>query len=798
MKRYLRFLLVLFAVLSSAYCCADFFCVPSSIQTIASEALSDISNDCVFIPSTVYSIAPDAFSDSVKTIYGVSSTAAERFANATGREFVPVDISGLHLTSNYPLFIDANHAFLLEATADCTFGSLEFSYQLFSEDKMIAQADHVVGPVEFSLEREGKYDLIVIADSGFDYKLLCLDNAIEIVPPIQFSQEEFYIDVGETTSVPAQNEDRAITLSEQGNGIYSVSGTEITGCKEGTAQLAAEFTYVNGWTMTGTVTVHVVKPVSSVSIVSEVYEFYPGESLRLSAFIEPDNAVNNDIFWSSSNENTFMIDEYGLLTAVAPGIASIRATSHSGIYSEITVVCIKQVEEIILDGPLFVEVCAQLPLHVRFLPDDTYDNTLSWRSENENIAIVENGVLTGLKPGECLLTATARNGVSSVVRVFVLQPVTEVRLNVSSFTTEIFTPVTLSAAILPESAYDPTILWSSSDDSIATVDASGTVYGLRGGQVLITAAASSGAFAVCEVTISEIKPTSISFNRSFYCLQVGCEQPACVDLKPYEAQNQNLIFLSSDPDVFTVDAKGMIYGVKKGRATLTCISQSNPDVYDSCTVNVILENTLPLEGITIGINPGHQSKAIMKTYPVSPGSSVMKPGCKAGAQGINSKRPEYEVNLDVSLKLQQLLIEGGADVVMTRTTNDAYLTNIERAQILNDANVDMAIQVHCDGSDSASPHGMSAYYRSTGPYTTESKLFADMLLTTMVSETGASNHGLHINNEYMSLNYSTTPAVLVELGYLSNPTEDRLLNSEGYQLQLAQAMYDAICLYFAR
>lgn len=207
---------------------------------------------------------------------------------------------------------------------------------------------------------------------------------------------------------------------------------------------------------------------------------------------------------------------------------------------------------------------------------------------------------------------------------------------------------------------------------------------------------------------------------------------------------------------------------------------------------------LPLSGLVIGINPGHQSTPVNQKVPVAPGSGVKKSAVGVGGRGDYTGVYEYETNLQVSLMLCGLLTELGAEVVMTRTDNDAVLTNIERAQMLNGMHVDMAIQVHCDDSQSHTKSGVSAYYPLKGAYTEESRQFAEILLERLASVTGAKNRGAAASAAYISLNYSETPSVLIEMGYLSNKNEDRLLADDGYRALLAQGMLEAIAEYFGR
>lgn len=207
----------------------------------------------------------------------------------------------------------------------------------------------------------------------------------------------------------------------------------------------------------------------------------------------------------------------------------------------------------------------------------------------------------------------------------------------------------------------------------------------------------------------------------------------------------------------------------------------------------------PLSGIKIGINPGHQKKTIKTLYPIGPGAKKKAYGVKVGAVGRVTRVPEYATNLAVGLVLKDLLEEKGAKVVITRTSNDVSLTNIERTEKMNKAHVDVAIHLHCNGSHKKSRSGLCAYVmkKYERKYYEESKTIAKYLTKAMSEETEATNNGVKTSNSYMSLNYAKTPAVLLEMGYLSNEEEDNLLsNSEKYRKKMAKGIVKGLINYF--
>ena len=429
--------------------------------------------------------------------------------------------------------------------------------------------------------------------------------------------------------------------------------------------------------------------------------------------------------------------------------------------------------------------------------DDPRFRNLRWECSDSSVATFKNGKIKAVKQGQCDISAYTENLLLARCRVIIQIPVKTVKLNAASVQINLYECYELVATLLPGEADDQTLSWASSNEDVATVDENGVVTTLKAGSCTVTATAASGASGSCKLTVKETKMTSFVFNDLFITLHVGDIRELSISASPAIAQNKRLNYSSSAPDVAYVDENGVLHALAIGNTVITGVSQVNSGVSNTCKVFVISENALPFEGVVIGINPGHQKRGINTLYPISPGSSTMKVGCKVGTQGLNTKTPEYVVALDVSLMLRDMLVKNGATVVMTRTDNDAYLTNIQRADILNKASVDAAIQVHCNGGG-ASQYGMSSYYRTSGSWVEEGAWMANCLLKHMLKTTGAKDAGVHVCNTYMSLNYSFTPACLVEMGYLTNAKEELLLINPEYQRKLAQGMYDGLLEYFGR
>lgn len=207
-------------------------------------------------------------------------------------------------------------------------------------------------------------------------------------------------------------------------------------------------------------------------------------------------------------------------------------------------------------------------------------------------------------------------------------------------------------------------------------------------------------------------------------------------------------------------------------------------------------------GHVVCIDPGHQKKVDTSTEPIAPGASVMKMKNPGGAEGVDSRTPEYEINLQISKKIQALLLAAGDTVVMTRENNDVDLTNIDRAQMANAAGADVFVRIHADSADSAGVSGISVQIPKAGYITDQSlidksKTLGGDILDSVVSTAGRRSRGLVPRDDMTGFNWSKVPVVLVETGFLSNPEEDALLNTGAYQDKVAAGVAEGIRRYLA-
>lgn len=206
-----------------------------------------------------------------------------------------------------------------------------------------------------------------------------------------------------------------------------------------------------------------------------------------------------------------------------------------------------------------------------------------------------------------------------------------------------------------------------------------------------------------------------------------------------------------------------------------------------------------LEKIIIGIDPGHQKNADTEQEPVSPSDDQKtKDRMSPGAFGVRSGFAEYEINLAVSLKLVEYLQAAGATVVLSRSSNDVNISNIERAQLMNEAKVDFWIRIHCNSSCYQRTNGalIIAPHKRMEIHDSSVELGKE-ILTGFCAATGAECKGVSYTSTQTGFNWSNAPVATIEMGYLSNPAEDVLLGRESYQNTCARGIFEGIAAYCA-
>jgi N-acetylmuramoyl-L-alanine amidase len=194
------------------------------------------------------------------------------------------------------------------------------------------------------------------------------------------------------------------------------------------------------------------------------------------------------------------------------------------------------------------------------------------------------------------------------------------------------------------------------------------------------------------------------------------------------------------------------------------------------------------------LDPGHDLRANAATEPIGPGSSTRKIKDGGGTSGVVSGLREAELNLRVALRLRPLLERAGVRVVTTRTrTAGTSMGNIARARIANQARAALFLRIHADGSTDRSARGTHTLHPAlrrgwTGDVYSESKRAARLVQAELVRALGFPDRGLQERSDFTGFNWADVPVILAELGFMTNPTEDRLLATSSYQSRAAMGL----------
>ena len=222
------------------------------------------------------------------------------------------------------------------------------------------------------------------------------------------------------------------------------------------------------------------------------------------------------------------------------------------------------------------------------------------------------------------------------------------------------------------------------------------------------------------------------------------------------------------------------------------------------TIPVTPPTVPPADPIIVCIDAGHQQSAIWETEPNGPGSDVMKTKLSSGTQGVATKIPEYQLNLEVSLLLEAELIARGYQVVMIRRTNDCPFSNAQRAMIANESGADIFIRIHANSAEDPTVSGvLCCAPPKDNPFLTEQVVTESIRLSEMMTQqfceaTGAQNRGLYYVDTMTGINWCQIPVTIVEMGFMSNPEEDQLMATAEYRTKMVAGMADGIDAYFEK
>lgn len=380
--------------------------------------------------------------------------------------------------------------------------------------------------------------------------------------------------------------------SDESVAVVDANG-KVTAQKIGSAIITA---MVSG--KTASCTVIVDAPLTGINVEKSAVELIKNQSEQIAYTLNPEDTTDSrEVSFTSSDESVAVVTVDGLVTALKEGSTQITITGANNVTATMTV----NVKEIPVTGVVLnytsanVEKDQTLQLTAQVQPNNTTDSAeITWSSSDETVAIVdEYGLVTAIKGGKAEIIATAANGTIATCTINVPIHMTGISLPATAELLKGNT-VTLQPEFEPENTTDDkTVIWTSDNQEVATVNEDGMVFGIKEGTANITATV--GIFtAATTVTVKEIHLTGIKLQTELTEILKG----QAVDLKKYlvyqpenTTDSKVATWTSSDEEIAVVDANGVLKAIKAGTVTITV------NVGDfSSTIEFNIEE-IPLESI---------------------------------------------------------------------------------------------------------------------------------------------------------------------------------------------------------
>ena len=263
-------------------------------------------------------------------------------------------------------------------------------------------------------------------------------------------------------------------------------------------------------------------------------------------------------------------------------------------------------------------------------PSNATNQSISWSSSPSDVASVDGGKVTALKPGKATVTVTTADGGKTATCSVTVEakkiPVTGVTLDKTEAELVEGENITLTATIAPEDATDKTVSWVSSDEEIAKVDSEGKVSAIAPGTADITVTTTDGekkAVFALTVVAKVVPVESIAIDKETLELVEGDSATLTATVSPDNASDKTYAWTSSNPDVATVAEDGTVTAIAPGNTTITATSNDGGKTA-SCEVSVA-KRVIPVESVTLsGETSVTAGDTVTFTYTITPSDATVQ------------------------------------------------------------------------------------------------------------------------------------------------------------------------------
>lgn len=402
------------------------------------------------------------------------------------------------------------------------------------------------------------------------------------------------------TLVPA-DANGTITWSTSDSSVATVSsdGT-VTAVKNGTATVTAKCGDLSAQTK-----VTVINPLKAITITGTTHSIKKGQTTQLGLTYDPADTTDSvAATWTSSNTSVATVSKTGLVTALKDGSTTIKATV--GNVSSTYDIAVKEVKltGIKMEEKALIHKGDTKALTVEYTPADTTDDkTVAWSSSDSTVASVDNnGIVTAVKPGSAVITAKVGN-YQATCAVTVDAPLKEIVPEKAIIDMVKKQTANIAYLVVPADTTDSKdVTYTSSDETVATVNSDGKVTAKKAGQATVTITGANGIKATVTVNVSEIPVNEVVLSAQDEIIEAGAKKAITATLKPENNtdDNQGVTWTTSDEKIAKVivdnedSHKATIEGVAAGSAVITATAANGTKA--ECTVKVpkhITSITLP-------------------------------------------------------------------------------------------------------------------------------------------------------------------------------------------------------------
>lgn len=423
----------------------------------------------------------------------------------------------------------------------------------------------------------------------------CQVEVLSSIANISLDKSELSMKIGDTETLNAVITPEDATLRENmvwassdDNVVIVNQSGKVDAIKEGTATVSVS---VEGKKAECGITVDYIH-VSSIDLSQTEATLFIGDALTLTATLNPSNVTYNTIEWTSSNENVVVVSGNGQVSAVGKGSATVSAKSDGKEVSCSFTVLVPLAGLSFDQNNLTLSNGETTTLSFVKTPTDaSIKGEIVWNSSNPSVATVsQEGVISAINKGTTDITATA-DGFTATCTINVIIPVNSVSLNKTELSLAEGYSETITATVLPDDASDKTVTWTSSDQSVATVE-NGKICAIKEGETIITARAGE-IDATCKVTVTKkIDVSMILLDNTQLSMKCYEEKQLTATIVPANATEQNIQWSTSNSNVATVE-NGLIRAVWEGITTIVAY-------LDGQTAQCVVEVSSP-EYVDIGL-----------------------------------------------------------------------------------------------------------------------------------------------------------------------------------------------------